>query len=359
MVQVGQFLAFSIVITNTGSDTITVLPLVDEYDPSILQPFPERASPLPSSSASGVLRWADLTDSFGDLAPGARITVTVVFRAIRITDEVINRARVEAAQGAGGGGGGSGEDQAGGEVRGGQVIVEKRLVESFVNLDTPVISFTLSLRNQGSADIVRAPFVDTYRADLLSFIGASVPPDVHTPATGELRWNDLLASLGVPRLRPGETISFTTSYRVLGAFEEAVVNSADAVNVADEFGNAVASPRRAEVRIRIGAPAAEPTPEPEPTRRPARTPTPTLAPSTATPSAAETSSATPEATASLTGEEATPVATTELSPTPTAALPIALPNTGAPNLAGGALLAALIACVCGTALLALQRGRRP
>lgn len=353
LVKVGQFLSFSIQITNTGATFVTELPLVDEYDQALLQPAPARAVPPPSSSAPGVMRWDDLTDSFGDLAPGQSVTVNVVFRAIRIEDEVINRARVETSLGTGGGGSGPAEDQAGGTVEGGSVRVEKALVEGFVNLDTPVISFTVSLTNEGFADIVRAPLVDTYNTALLSFLDASVPPDLHNPATGELRWNDLLAALGVARLRPGQSVSFSTTYRVIGSSEEAVVNSANAVDVADEFGNQVASPRQAEVRIRIGGDeATTPPPEEERRPRPSATPTATAAPSlTATPTAAQTAEATPTVAAAPSAGPA--------GGAPAPETPASLPATGRSGPPSPAWLAPLLALA---AMLALggalaRRGR--
>jgi hypothetical protein len=224
VVTVGQYLTFTIQITNTGTTVVTDLPLVDEYAPDILQPALDRMVPQPSSSTPGILRWADLTATFGDLAPGQSVVVTTVFRAIRINDEVINRARVVTGQGSGGGGGDPIEGRDDGKVEGGSVTVTKALVPSFIDIANPVISFTMSLRNEGYTDIVRAPVVDTYRTDLLQFISASVPPDAHNPATGELRWDNLLAGLGVARLRPGETVTFSTSYRLLASIEFVIVN---------------------------------------------------------------------------------------------------------------------------------------
>jgi hypothetical protein len=373
-VQVGQYLTFSIQITNTGSVVVTDLPVVDEYDTSILQPALDQIEPPPTSSEPGLLRWDNLTTSVGDLEPGRSVTITAVFRAIRIDDEVINRARIEAGVGSGGEGGAPVEDAAGGKVRGGRVVVEKALVESFVQLDTPVISFTLSLRNEGFADIVRAPLADTYRADLLSFISASVPPDFHDPATGELRWDDLLASLGVARLAPQESVSFTTVYSVTGPIEDAVVNRANAVNVADEFGNAVASPRQAEVRIRLRGPGGADLPTATPTAtatapaqdedQPRREPSATAT----SPAPTTTSSAAPTATSDVTpeGAEATPTA---VEPGTTAdgaaaggaadanveAIPATLPATGA--VARTPLGLALVALLIGLVLRAAGRGR--
>ncbi len=365
VVQVGQYLTFTIRVTNTGGVVVTELPLVDEYETSILQPALDRMSPAPSTTAAGVLSWNDLTDTFGDLAPGESVAVTAVFRAIRIDDEVINRARVEAAIGSGGEGGGPFDDESEGEVEGGRVIVEKALIESFIRLDTPVISFTISLRNDGYADIVRAPLVDTYHADLLSFAEASVPPDAHNPATGELRWNDLLASLGVARLRPQEVISFTTTYTVAGPIDDLIANSADAVDVVDEFGNRVDSPRRAEVRIRIrgaettSTPTATETPfseREEPRTTPTASATPTT-PISATPTAATptlAASATPGVTASVTPGSGGG------APTPTG--PDTLPLTGAQGAKAVSPLltliaAAVVALAVGIALSRIQRRR--
>ncbi len=373
VVQVGQYLTFTIQVTNTGSMTVTTLPLVDEYETTILQPALDRITPAPTSSAAGVLRWTDLTDVFGDLGPGQRVSVTAVFRAIRIDDEVINRARVEAASGIGGGGGGSFEDRADGRVEGGRVIVEKRLVESFIRLDTPVISFTLSLRNDGFADVVRLPFDDTYRADLLRFARSDIPPDIHNPATGQLRWNDLLASTGRTRLRPQEVITFTTVFTVTGPIEDAVVNSANALDVADEFGNQVQSPRRAEVRIRVRGTTVEtatPTPAPTLTATPAtpatetaaprreRTPTPAAPTATTSPVPVQTppnQTTTPETTP-IGPTTPTPTDVSATSPTPTPATPVGLPRTGSEPGMLWLLLLASLALLAGVGLHMVRQG---
>lgn len=375
VVQVGQYLTFTILVTNTGTTTITDVPLVDEYEATILEPALDRTLPPPSSSGPGVLRWDNLAALFGDLGPGESVAVTTVFRALRIDDEVINRARVEAGSGSGGGGGAPIEDSAGGEIEGGRVIVTKQLVESLVNLATPVISFTIALRNDGYADIVRLPFADTYRADLLAFAGSSIPPDSFNAASGELRWTDVLASLGITRLGPGQVISFTTVYTVIAPIEDAVVNGADAVDVADEFGNQVFSPQRAEVRIRIAGPATTPatttTPAtPAATTVPAATPrsndegdedstaaptagpaatagsgTATGVPATGTPVAPSTTVA---ATALATEQGATPASTAAATPTPL--VPLTLPATGGRGRSGGPLALAALALAAGAAL---------
>ena len=358
LVQVGAYLTFTIRISNTGDVTVTTLPLVDEYDATVLQPISQ--SVAPDARATGVLTWTDLTGTFGDLAPGASAQLRTVFRAIKIDDVVINRARVVAAQGAGGAGGGGADDSAGSAVEGGRVIVEKKLVEQFVRLDTPVISFTIALRNQGLADIVSAPVEDTYRADLLRFRGASVPPSLSDPQRGLLRWDNLLAALGVARLRPGEVVTVTTSYTVTGPIADAVVNSADALGTADEFGNAVQSPRRAEVRIRVVGAG---VPTEAPTATPSEVPT---AEGNKRPRATATQTATQTATASAaTGETQTPVTagetqTPRATPTPAAqAGPEQLPRTGEGFTDGWLAALALLGLAAGLLIMRWRGYSRP
>jgi len=381
-VQVGQYLTFTIRIENTGTITITTLPVIDEYEPNILEPQLDRIDPAPDSHSTGVMRWDDLTDSLGDMGPGQVFEIETVFRALRIDDEVINRARVEAAVGQNGEGGGASQDAATGKVKGGSVIVLKELQESFIRLDQPVISFTLTLRNDGYTDIVTLPFEDSYRPDVIQFLGASVPPDLHNPESGKLRWNNLLASLGMTRLAPQQEISIDTSYLVIGEIEDAIVNSADAVDVADEFGNRVESPRRAEVRIRIrggavSTPVATSTPEASATLAP----TPTSQPSgnqsgggnsgrkaTATAEATatseqlseqpvETSAAVEESQEVAASAESEAEQSESATPTPISAIPSSLPQTSEPaRLPIWPLLMAGI--VCGLVGLSLRIRRK-
>jgi LPXTG-motif cell wall-anchored protein len=363
IVQVGQLLTFTVRITNTGTVTITTLPLVDEYEPTILQPVPSLTQPPPATTdtAAGVLRWPDLTESFGrDLAPGQSVTVVTVFRAIRIDDEVINRARVEAAIGSGGetGGGARGEDR--GVVEGGRVTVMKTLADQTVRADAPVVTFTLTLRNDGFAALVRAPVRDVFRSDLLRFRSSSPPPTSFDPATGALSWDDAIAAVGRSRLLPGETITITSVFALLGPVEDVVVNRGAAVDVRDEFGNAVQSPREAEVRIRLRGPASGtattllpyPLPEtPAPAEEPRRERT--------TEPTATAPGVTPEPTTPL---AATPVATPAIIPTttPTVAVagvvPAQLPRTGAGEERTAWLVAGLTLLALGAQLARRRRG---
>jgi uncharacterized repeat protein (TIGR01451 family) len=73
----GQMVTSSLIITNTGSETISTFPVQDIYEAQYLT-FQSAASP-PNVTAPGQLNWNDLTDIFGDLAPGAVANLTVTF----------------------------------------------------------------------------------------------------------------------------------------------------------------------------------------------------------------------------------------------------------------------------------------
>lgn len=281
LIQVGQYLTFTVRIRNTGSIVITTLPLIDEYDASVLQPA--RFDPAPSSSSSGRLDWADLTalPGFGDLPPGGEFVVTTVFRAIRISGEVINRARVEAAVGAGGQGGAPIEGGDSGAVRGGSVTVEKTLVPQPIRADAPALTWVITVRNDGFADLVSVPVEDDFDPSYLRYLSASPPADRHDPASGLLSWDNLIGATGLPRLRPGEVTTATVTFAVLGPIDNLVVNRIAGGAARDEFGNAVEAPRQADVRIRVvGVADQRPTftPLPEaPRERRTATPAPTAA----------------------------------------------------------------------------------
>lgn len=328
VVQVGSYLTFTVRIRNTGSVTVTTLPLIDEYDPAVLQPTLDRFQPAPDLVASGRLDWSDLTDlpGFGDLPPGSEFLVTTVFRAIGISDTVINRARVEAAIGSGGLGGGSGGSSSSGTVQGGRVIIEKALIADVIRADAPTVSFAITVRNTGAADLVQVPVEDVFDPAYLRFIAAQPAPDRADPTTGVLGWDNILAGLGLSRLQPGQVVTATTTFAVLAPIDNLVVNRISGSNVRDEFGNAVQAPRQADVRIRIvGVADTRPTAQPAERRRTA-TPTP---------------EATPAATATVAGDLAATLVPTATQPeqsvadqalasaAPTPAGPATLPRTGA------------------------------
>ncbi len=94
---VGLPLTFTIAITNDGAITTTVLPLTENYDPTIIQ-F-SNAVPPPDfvDEITGVLTWTDLTDFFGDIPAFNTITVTVVFTPLTAINNSVNEASVSGA----------------------------------------------------------------------------------------------------------------------------------------------------------------------------------------------------------------------------------------------------------------------
>jgi uncharacterized repeat protein (TIGR01451 family) len=374
VVRVGQVLTFTIRLRNTGTISITHIPLLDEYDAGVLRL--ERTNPLSTTSivtpaaGLGAITWTDLPTATvgGPLPPGQSFEVVTVFRAIAPREVTVNRARAGTLLGWGGasGAGGSAEDQ--GRAEGGRLLVDKGLAPGQTPRSGAPITFTIAITNDGAADVVRVPLRDTYSTTHLLFWRAEPPPSAMDPVAGRLEWGDLLPGLGLSRLRPGQVVTVTTVFTALRSIDGAVVNRAEAFGVRDEFGNEVAAPRRADVPIRILPGPAEatprpatttPTPRPErPRERPTDTPEPTP---TATPVApvTDTTGLTDTAAISETGPVsgtagAAPVSDTAgLAPTPAA-----LPRTGAPRDTDGWALAALALLAAGVlaALLARRTG---
>ena len=95
--QVGQPLTFTVIITNDGFTTMTVVPLVDTYDPALLAFSYAVPPPDLVDAVGGTLTWTDLTVWTGDVPAHAAISVTTVFTALATTDDTINRAAVTGA----------------------------------------------------------------------------------------------------------------------------------------------------------------------------------------------------------------------------------------------------------------------
>ncbi len=89
---VGEEIAYTIRITNTGATFINFLPLQDLYDPAKQQFV--GATPAPNSTSSGVIEWSDLTASFGrDLGLGQAFEVQLRFLALGATQPALASAR--------------------------------------------------------------------------------------------------------------------------------------------------------------------------------------------------------------------------------------------------------------------------
>ena len=82
--------SFNIVITNTGELTIAVLPLEDDYNPSLIEyDTGLGATPSPDSVTPGLLGWNNLAPT-GGLPPNQAVSVVVNFRALADTSGLAN-----------------------------------------------------------------------------------------------------------------------------------------------------------------------------------------------------------------------------------------------------------------------------
>lgn len=358
VVQVGQYLTFTIRITNTGTLTVTRLPLVDNYESSILRL--DSTNPLSSTNivtpatGGGLITWADLTSTFGPLSPGASITVITRFRAIAPKPATVNAAHIQDAVGSDGSKFSSGQAQRDSNAVGGQAPLRKMLDPNSVPRGGMPLTFTIAISNDGAADIIKLPLHDTYQQAYLQFWKAIPPPtSINTTTStisGELTWDDVLPGLGRTRLRPGETITVTTVYTALRSIVGSV-NRASVSGAQDEFNNTLAA-RETEVPIRIlpGPGEATATPRPRPTdeEQPTETPQPTIVVTATT----ATTATMPIAATAVT----TP--TQEIIATPLAA-PTHLPSTGGDENTPGWLWIVATLLVIGGALALLRRRNLP
>jgi hypothetical protein len=76
---------------------MTVVPLIENYDPLYLQfdtavPPPDEVNPV-----TGVLTWTDVTSSTGDIPAFGTVDLTVVFTALAAINNTVNNASVSGA----------------------------------------------------------------------------------------------------------------------------------------------------------------------------------------------------------------------------------------------------------------------
>jgi hypothetical protein len=325
VVRVGQYLTFTIRITNTGTISIAQLPLFDNYEAQYLRL--ESTNPPSTAASPGSITWTNLptATNSGPLPPGQSISIVTVFRVIAASNGVtVNAARTGTLLGVGGQSGAGGDDSDGGTTVGGRVIVEKGLAPGVQPVSGQPLTFTIKISNDGAADIVRLPLQDTFSTEYLQFWRASPRPSSVDAAAGVLVWDDLLPVMGLSRLGPGQIITVTTVFTALKSVDGVAINHASAIAVRDEFGNEVEAPRQAEIPIRIlpGPGEATATPKARPRDdKPSEKPTPTEA---TTP----TEVATPaEATATTVSTDTAGLAPAAVTPTP-ATVPQSLPRTG-------------------------------
>lgn len=352
VVRVGEILTFAVTVTNRWTTEIVTLPLTDDYDESILR-FVDATLPHDTHDAlNGTLEWNNLLATSGPLAPGQQIVVNVRFIAEHPTADlrVVNRAQTHDAYDSDGRKVGDGDDSASGDAVGGRTPITKTLD---LRQATPVvgrpITYTIAVGNDGLANVVSVPLIDSYDPSALQFWRAVPPPDSVAP--GELRWSNLLQPPLASVLTAGEVVTATVVFTALRELDQ-TINRVNVSGASDSFGNDLEA-GQAEAPIRIlPNPDAQPTAQPTVTPQPSAAPRPSIVPTnrpappdeeqpTATPAPEETPTAalvpttTPSAPAESPTAEA-PSATPQPTVMPTLTAPTASAPTAAPTAKAGA-----------------------
>lgn len=284
VIYIGEYITFTIYIRNDSAFTITVLPLMDQYNQAVLAYADASIAPDSVDPANGRIDWNDLTESVGDLPPGQALVVVVGFIAEHPSPSVVNAAEVHDAVNSNGevvGGDDSSDEN---ESVGGSAPVTKTLmVQAGV-----LVTFTVEVWNHSYTTMTMALLEDTYDPTALAFFSADPPPDEWDFNIGLLRWPDLTLHTG--DIPPFGVVTVTTVFTTIGNIGAGTANQASIVAAGDWYGNDVAGGAD-QVPIVIIARPGGPTPVP-PTSPPPTTPpqppqqpqpTPTLEIATATP----------------------------------------------------------------------------
>lgn len=139
--EVGLPLTFTISITNDGYTTMTVVPLLENYDPAFLQYSFAVPPPDTVDEINGELNWDDLTNYFGDVSAQQAISLTAVFTALASIDGTMNEASVSAAQ-----------DWYGNDMAGGSDLVPILIIGSQQQTATPTATASSSGGGGGSSN---------------------------------------------------------------------------------------------------------------------------------------------------------------------------------------------------------------
>ncbi len=277
IVHVGEYLTFTIRVENRASFTVTQLPLRDDYNADVLAYVD--ASQMPTSFTTGTgtqqIVWADLTDNFGDLAPGQVVTVVVGFIAEHPTPAVVNRAEVYDVIGDGGGLPGAGSDSDPSESIGGSAPLHKQIADGVTPTVGLPITFSITITNDGYTTMTVAPLIEDYDPAFLQYSYAIPPPDfIYTP-TGVLTWTDVTSWFGdIPAFG---TVNITAVFTALQSIDN-TTNQAEVRGARDWYDNELAAGADdVPIQIIVGpGPTATPAPTDVPSpSNPAPTATPT------------------------------------------------------------------------------------
>ena len=139
--QVGLPLTFTITITNNGYTTMTVVPLVDTYNPAWMTFSYAVPAPDIVDEVNGELTWLDLTNWAGDIPAHGIVTVTTVFTAL-IAGDAVNSAEVSGAS-----------DWYENELAGGSDLVPITIIEGPTPIPTTVPTSVSPTRRPSSTSV--------------------------------------------------------------------------------------------------------------------------------------------------------------------------------------------------------------
>ena len=228
VVHVGEYLTFTIRIENQSAFTVEQLPLTDNYNAAVLGHVD--ATPVPDTvdTSTGQIDWTDVTDFFGDLAPGQVVTVVVGFIAEHPEPSVVNRAAAHDVISSGGPLGGANDDSGSSESVGGSAPLHKRIAENVTPTLGLPITFNITITNDGYTTMTVVPLIENYDPAFLAYSHAEPPPDFVDLMGGVLSWTDVTSWTGdIPAFGTIDvTVTFTALQSIANTMNQAFVHGA-------------------------------------------------------------------------------------------------------------------------------------
>lgn len=220
---IGEPIQFDIVVSNVGPTEVTTANVTDSYNTCMTY---DSASITATSSGGGSIDWSNI----GPIASGESVIISTYFTATTTCDPGINSTSV------------TGLDENSVAVSDGpatdQVIITDPKLTVTKTILTPggnaylrdIISYQITIQNNGTTDIITLPLSDFYSSYCLEYVSSSVTPDA--TGGGVILWNNL------GTLNTSQSTSLTVNMRIIGACTP-VINTADVSFAIDENGDEV------------------------------------------------------------------------------------------------------------------------
>ncbi|HPP12582.1 MAG TPA: hypothetical protein PKW42_07600, partial [bacterium] len=230
-VHLGDNVTFSVTISNTSDISIARLPLRDLFNQTCLSFV--TASLQPDEIDSDQIDWSDVTGE-ADLLPGESINIEITFRAISSADSALNRVLVHDAADAGGNPLPDVQAECSIRITGTGTLTVTKICLSHPDGKVPFGNnavFQVTITNNCVFPVVTLPFQDTFDPDILTFVSASISPDLQTP--GQVYWDNLLHETA---LEPSASLSFTIILQALTP-TTFTTNTGQVSDARDLYGN--------------------------------------------------------------------------------------------------------------------------